>query len=146
MNIRKIALLRFQFILTSGRPLTLFFIPYCCLNFQFLASVLVYYQKIKSDMVLLEKMINKRAEVESEIQNSSFNTRSLTLGLFSVPKLKKFCFEDDFFVRATRWANELLELNVIKFDMPLCIFCTKVDIFLAENLLNLTLISLAPIF
>ena len=56
----------------------------------------VCYQKIQSDMVLLWKMINKQAEVESEIQNSFFNTRSLTLGLFSVPKTQKFCSEDNF--------------------------------------------------
>ena len=145
MNIRKIALLHFQFILTSGRHLTLFFITYCCLNFQFLASVLVYYQKIKSDKVLLEKMINKRAEVESEIQNSSFNTISSTLRLFRVPITQKFWSEDNFFVGANRCANDQLKLDVIKLDMPLGIFRTKVHIFLVESLLILTLISLVLI-
>ena len=79
-------------------------------------------------------MINKQAEVESEIQNSFFNTRSLTFELFSVPKTQKFCSEDNFFVRATKCANELLKLNVIKFDMPLGIFRTKVHIFLVRKL------------
>ena len=99
----------------------------------------VCYQKIESDMVLLWKMINKQAEVEREIQSSFFNTRSSTLGLFSVPKMQKFCSEDNCFVRATRCANELLKLNVIKFDMPLGIFRTKGHIFLVEKLTYLAL-------
>ena len=86
----------------------------------------VCYQKVESDMVLLWKMINKQAEVESEIQRRFFNTRSSTLGLFSVPKTKMFCSEDNFIVRATRCANKLLKLNVIKFDMLRGIFRTKV--------------------
>ena len=85
-------------------------------------------------MVLLWKMIKKQAGVESEIQNSFFNTMSLTLGLLSVPKTQKFCSEDNYFVRATRCANELLKLNVIKFDMPMGIYRTKVNIFLVQKL------------
>ena len=56
----------------------------------------VCYQKIESDTVLLWKMINKQAEVESEIQSIFFNTKSSTLGLLSVPKTQKFCSEDNF--------------------------------------------------
>ena len=58
---------------------------------QRLSFLPVCYQKIESDMVLLWKMINKQAEVESEIQSSFFNTSSSTLGLFSVPNTQKFC-------------------------------------------------------
>ena len=101
---------------------------------QRLSFLPVCYQKIESNMILLWKTINKQAEVESKIQRCFFNTRSSTLGLFSVPKTKKFCSEDNFFVRATRCANELLKPNVIKFDMPLGIFRTKVHIFLVEKL------------
>ena len=104
-----------------------------------------FYQKILRDMVLLEKMIINQAQLKSEIQNSFFNTKPSTLGLFSVPKTQKFCCEDNFFVMASRCANELLELNVNKFDMPLGIFCTKEHTFLVENLLIFTLISLVLI-
>ena len=104
---------------------------------QRLSFLPVCYQKIESDMVLFWKMMNKQAEeVESEIQSSFFNTRSSTLGLPIVPKTQKFCSEDNFFVRATRRANELLTLNVIKFDMPLRIFRTKIHIFPAEKLIS----------
>ena len=49
-------------------------------------------------MVLLRKKINKQAEVESDVESFSLNTRSLTLTLFGVPKtlLPKYCSEDDF--------------------------------------------------
>ena len=104
-------------------------------KFQIFSFLPVCYQKIESDMILLWKMINKQVEVESEIQSSFFNTRSSTLGLFSVPWIvQKFCSEDNVFVRATRCENELLKLNVIKFDMPLGIFPTKVHIVLVEKL------------
>ena len=100
---------------------------------QRLSFLPVCYQKIDSDMVLLWKMINKQAEVESEIQSSCFNTRSSTLGLFSVPKTQKFCSEDNFFLRANRCANELLKPNVSKFYMPRGIFRTKLQIFPVEK-------------
>ena len=96
---------------------------------QRLSLLTVCYQKTDPDMVLLWQMINKQAEVESEVQNSLLNSRSLTLGLFSVPKTQKFCSENNFFVNATRCAIELLKLNVIKFDMPLGTFCTKLAYF-----------------
>ena len=79
-------------------------------------------------------MTNKQAEVESEIQNSFFNTRSSAIGLFSVPKTQKFCSEDNFFVRATRCAVELLKLKVFKFEIPLGIFRTRVPNFLVDKL------------
>ena len=44
-----------------------------------------------------------------------------------------------FFVRSSRCANELLKLNVIKFDMPLGILRTKVDIFLVEKLTHFSI-------
>ena len=99
----------------------------------------VYYQKIESDMFLLWKKINKQAEVENELQSSFFNTRSSTLGLFSVHKTQKFCSEDIFFVRATRCANELLKLNLIKLNMPQGIFRAKIHIFLVEKLTYLNI-------
>ena len=79
------------------------------------------------------KMTNQQAEVENEVQKKFFNTRSLNLGLFSVPKTQKFCSEDNFFARATRCANELLMLNVIEIDLPLGIFRTKVHNILVEK-------------
>ena len=82
-------------------------------NLQRFSFLPVCYQKIESDIVLLWKMINKQAEVEGETPCSSFNTRSSTLGLFSVPKTQKFCSEDNFFVRATKCANELLKLMLL---------------------------------
>ena len=101
---------------------------------QRLSFLPVCYQKIQSDMVLLWKMINKQAEVESEIQKSLYNTSSSTFGLFSLPKTQKFCSENNFFVRANRCANELLKLNFIKFDIPLGIFRTKLHVFLVQKL------------
>ena len=79
-------------------------------------------------------MVNKQVEVESEIQKSLFNTSSSTFGLFSLPKTQKFCFEDNFFVRANRCANELLMLNVNIFDIPLGIFRTKLHVSLVQKL------------
>ena len=74
---------------------------------------------IRFSQTYQSEMINEQAENESEIQNSFFNTGLSTLELLSVPKTQKYCSEDNFFVRATRCANELLKLNVIKLDMLL---------------------------
>ena len=90
----------------------------------------VCYQKIQSNMVLLWKMIKKQADVKSQIQISFFNSKSAR---FSVPKTLNFCSEDNFFVKFTRCANELLKLKVINFDMPLGIFRTNVHIFVVKN-------------
>ena len=97
---------------------------------QRLSFLPVCYEKIQSNMVLLWKMINKQAEVKSQIQIRLFNSRSAK---FSVPKTQNFCSEDNFFVKSTRCPNELLKLKVIKFDKPLGIFHTKVHIFLVKN-------------
>ena len=57
----------------------------------------VCYQKIEQ----LWKLINKQAEVESELQNIFFNTILSTIGLFSVPRTQKFCSEAIFLPEPT---------------------------------------------
>ena len=52
------------------------------------------------------------------IPSVSLPTRSSSIGLFQIPS-RKISTDDNFFIRSTRAANELIRLKIISFDMSL---------------------------
>ena len=79
----------------------------------------VCYSLIRGDIVLLWKLYNGAVDVQCNFQFTSLPTRSSSNGLFRVPTARKVSSEDNFFIRATRAANELIRLKIISFKMPL---------------------------
>ena len=53
------------------------------------------------------------------IPSVSLPTRSSSIGLFQIPSSRKISTDDNFFIRSTRAANELIWLKIISFDMSL---------------------------
>ena len=86
---------------------------------EFLQLLPVCYSLIRDDIVFLWKLYNGAVDVQCNFHFTCLATRSSLNGPFRVPAIRKVSSEDNFFIRATRAANELIRLKIISFEMPL---------------------------
>ena len=86
---------------------------------QSLKMLPVCYCLIRDDIVFLWKLCNGAIDVHCSIPSVSLPTRSSSIGLFQIPSSRKIFTDDNFFIRSTRAANELIRLKIISFDMSL---------------------------
>ena len=96
----------------------------------------ICYQIVKNDAILLWKLCNNSVDLDNNIMNSNLCTRSSSNGLFYIPKSNKFSTNDNFYIRAARSANELINLKIVSFDMPLDIFKSCINRFLTDKTAN----------
>ena len=85
---------------------------------QSLKMLPVCYCLIRDDIVFLWKLCNGAIDVHCNIPSVSLPTRSSSIRLFQIPSRKIFT-DDNFFIRSTRAANELIRLKIISYDMSL---------------------------
>ena len=86
---------------------------------QSLKMLPICYSLIRDDIIFLWKLYNGAIDVQYNFPSISLPTRSSSNGLFQVPSSRKVSTANNFFIRATRAANELLWLKIISFDMSL---------------------------
>ena len=72
-----------------------------------------------SEMTFLWKLCIGAIDVNCNIPSVSLPTRSSSIGLFQIPSSRKISTDDNFFIRSTRAANELIRLKIISYDMSL---------------------------
>ena len=103
---------------------------------QSLKMLPVCYCLVREDMVFLWKLCNGAIDVHWAIPSISLPTRSSSNGLFQIPSSHKISTNDNFFIRATRTANELLRLKIISFDMSLLSFKLSLSKYLIARTCN----------
>ena len=86
---------------------------------QSLKMLPVCYCLIRDDIVFLWKLCIVAIDVHCNIPSVSLPTQSSSIGLFQIPSSRKMSTDDNFFIRSTRAANELIYLKITEFDMSL---------------------------
>ena len=103
-------------------------LKWICSNTDYVSALLqldmlpLCFQMIKNDLVLLWKLHNNHIGVDHPLSVTNQVSRFSPHGFFNIPRNKKVSSDANFFVRATRAANELLRLQIVNFMMPLPTF------------------------
>ena len=108
-------------------------LKWICSNTDYVSALLqldmlpLCFQMIKNDVVLLWKLHNNHIDVDHPLSVTNQESRFSPHGFFNIPRNKKVSSDANFFVRATRAANELLRLQIVNFMMPLPTFKSELN-------------------
>ena len=99
---------------------------------QSLDMLLICFQLIKIDLILLWKIQHNQIDIHHKLPFSQQQTRSQARFLFQ--PLKKFNSDANFYVNSTRAANKFLQRIIVSFDMPFTSYKYALHNFLKSSI------------
>ena len=94
----------------------------------------VSFQLIKTDLLLLWKLLNGFIDSNLNATFVTLSSRNHNFGHFEISKNRKFKTDENFLNRSQRAANHLMRMKIIDFDMSKRLFTYAIDQFLITRI------------